>query len=49
MQEQASLPEFLVKNSLSAPAQVFQQCWSGLPPSPPFSAPHPLPPPKMKI
>ena len=39
MQEQARLPEFLVQNSLSAPTQVFQECWSGLP----------LPPPSMKI
>ena len=41
MQEQASLPEFLVKNSLSAPAQVFQQYWSS-----PLSAPPPRPPTK---
>ena len=34
MQEQARLPEFLVQNSLSAPTQVFQECWSGLQPPP---------------
>ena len=28
------LPEFLVQNSLSAPTQVFQECWSGVPPLP---------------
>ena len=32
MQQQARLPEFLVQNSLSAPTQVFQECWSGVPP-----------------
>ena len=26
------LPEFLVQNSLSAPTQVFQECWSEPPP-----------------
>ena len=25
------LPEFLVQNALSAPTQVFQECWSGVP------------------
>ena len=35
MQEQARLPEFLVQNSLSAPTQVFQECWSALPLTPP--------------
>ena len=37
------LVEILVKNSLSASTQVFQECWSG--------APLPLlpPPPKMEI
>ena len=39
MQQQARLPEFLVQNSLTAPTQVFQECWSGVNP----------PPPKMKI
>ena len=34
------LPEFLVQNSLSAPTQVFQECWS---------EPPPPPPPKMQI
>ena len=34
MQKQARLPEFLVKNSLSAPTQVFQEYWSGFPPPP---------------
>ena len=29
------LPEILVQNSLSSPSQVFQECWSGLPPPPP--------------
>ena len=33
---------FFAQNSLSAPTQVFQECWSEPPPSP-------LPPPKMKI
>ena len=27
-------PEFLIKNSLSAPTQIFQECWSGVPPPP---------------
>ena len=31
------LPEFLVQNSLSAPAQVFQECWSEPPPPPPHA------------
>ena len=39
MQRQDRLPEFLVQNSLSAPTQVFQECWP---------EPHP-PPPKMQI
>ena len=28
------LPEILVHNSLSSPTQVFQECWSGVPPPP---------------
>ena len=38
MQQQARLlPEFLVQNSLSAHTQVFQKCWSRVPPpSPPL-------------
>ena len=32
MQQQARLPEILVPNSLSAPTQVFQECWSGVSP-----------------
>ena len=35
MQQQARLQELLVQNSLSAPTQVFQECWSGVPPPPP--------------
>ena len=35
MYEKARLPEFVAQNSLSAPTQVFQECWSGLSPPPP--------------
>ena len=35
MQRQARLPECLVQNSLRAPTQVFQECWSQPPPLPP--------------
>ena len=41
-QNLARLSEFLVRNSLSAPTQVFQKCWSGVPPLP-------LPPSKWKF
>ena len=32
MQQEARLPQFLVQNSLSAHTQVFQKCWSRVPP-----------------
>ena len=32
MQEQVGLLEFLVQNFLSAPTQVFEECWFGVPP-----------------
>ena len=34
MQRQPRLPEFLVQNSLIAPTQVIQECWSDPPPPP---------------
>ena len=34
MRQQAMLPQFLVQNSLNVPTQVFQECWSGIPPPP---------------